>query len=337
MDFISDSGSENPSPGPGGMWVACLERITSSGLAPGMIEQTNCEEWSEQGLTSTLIALRSGDVLVPVIETYLEGATGPERTVIHLPGGTGGGLFQAMPAIPNRIRQLEGPGFAVQKPAEAWPEMQLLKRGLTIASVGYWGTQIRTMNIADEVDLAKADVRAVFDFYADGDGNDPPLIATSLGNHIALGALGEERLEQLEFLSIVPVMDGLQHHLANTARLARDAEPDELHGSWSRFQIFNRSEEGDEFKETRMQSVGEHMRRYLGKVDLPLRDFVPQSACSRTVLPSEDYRTREYLGRNPDPPPHILVWQGDHDLFKDAPDQMQALFREFAECLGRNS
>ncbi|KPF86978.1 hypothetical protein IP81_19230 [Novosphingobium sp. AAP83] len=56
------------------------------------------------------------------------------------------------------------------------------------------------------------------DYYRDSGGADLPLITIRLGNHLALAALGKGRIEKMNVLALVPMMDGLtiqlQAHIA---------------------------------------------------------------------------------------------------------------------------
>jgi hypothetical protein len=58
---------------------------------------------------------------------------------------------------------------------------------------------LRTLNAPDEFALSAQDVRLAVDYYRDKKGADLPLITVSLGDHLALAALGQERSKRWTF------------------------------------------------------------------------------------------------------------------------------------------
>jgi len=333
IERASTERADDPTGGLARAWMECTERLQ---LAEDQTRQRiTCTTMTGQGVRSTLLALRFGEGFVPVIESRAVDIASDGRVVVDVVGGPGDDPFYSNPAVTEQMvedfRQIDDINL-VGAIMEELPQYRLLQRGFTIASIGYWGTGIRTLNVPDEIELAIREVRSVIDYYRDELGREPALITTSLGNHLALGALGQDRLEAMQVLSLVPVMDGLQHHLEVASR--NDSDPDDpLHGDWIWRNIYIRSDAGVVFDHRRMQDRREFMREYVGAVDLPWRDMELESPCSTIVLGELDPRTSAYLARTGDPAPFVKVWPSDHDVFRGAPDRARGLFSEFAECL----
>lgn len=309
-------------------WINCLKRIAADRSDAG---RTECESWSYQGMTSTLAALRQDDYFVPVIETQIDGSDKKLGTVLHLVGGTGGQIFETNPAPPPEViesfKSIDG---AEYRGVTESPVMVFLEAGYTIASVGYWGTAFRTTDTPDEIDLAVQDVRIAWDFYENSSSAEPVLLTESLGNHIALEALGGGKLETLQNLANVPAIDGIQHMVEV---YQREVPVEDRDGKFTNFNIF--AERGGRyvFSERRMLSVDRVTQQFVGRKDLPLRDIRPKRACSRTILGSKDYRTRRYLKVTKELPEHIIVLNADHDVAKDAPEEERAIYQKFVDCI----
>lgn len=333
--LVENSQSENPTRGLGYDWLNCLERFQTE--ADKAANKVVCHTWTAQGVTSTLFALKFGNERVPVVESKLEGAGGNQRVIIDIQGGPGGLPFYSNPAMTDefveRIRR-NGMLELMGGPMEERPQYQIMKRGFTIASIGYWGMNIRTLHEPNEIELAIRDVKLATDYYSDLEGGDPPMITTSLGNHLALGALGQERLQEVNFLSLVPVMDGLQHHISRykDEKFAADTKGERF-GAWSSFNVYKRSGNDVIFEYSRMVPFFDFVTQFVGDHDLPWRVVSPKRVCSKIVLGSKDPRTTGYLAANEDLPRYLSVWDSDHDLFKDALSQSQTLFANYADCL----
>ncbi|MXP45327.1 hypothetical protein [Allopontixanthobacter sediminis] len=335
LQIVRDYRSDDPAMGLPFDWLNCLKRFQSGPVAPR--EKFPCETWVAQGVTSTLFALRIGDDSVPVVESRLSGATVDKRLVVDIVGGPGGTPFHSNPAMTDevvKVHRQRGMLKMLGGAMEDSPAYQVLQRGYTIASVGYWGTNIRTVQEPNEIKLAMRDVRLAIDYYRDELGRDPPLITFSLGNHLALGAIGKERLEGMNFLSLVPVMDGLQHHLAR-AKLenAKAKASGDFFGEWKRFSIYKRSGSQVTFDHSRNLELSNFGSRFFGQVDLPWHDVTPTCRCSKIVLGTKDPRTADYLAVNNKLPSFVKVWESDHDLNQGAPDQTRELFGDYADCL----
>ena len=338
---IKNSRSEEPKLRLPRDWHACAEGV--SRLADEGARRIECNTWTAQGVTSTLVALKVADALVPVVETRLEGTDYEGRIVVDVVGGPGGGPFQvergSTDEFYDRLGEA-GRGMVFWYDMRVSPYRSLMDRGFTIASVGYWGTNIRTLEVANEIELSFDDVRAAVDFYRDRTGAEPALITNSLGNHIALGGLGRDRLERMNMLAVVPVMDGLQHHLRRVRiesaeeRAQAEAKGD-LFGEWTTFNIYAKSETGIAFDHSRMLLLHDYVPRYVGGRDLAFRAVTPRAACSRIVLGSKDPRTRNYLAARPTPAQRMVILSADHDLAKDDPKSVRAIFADFAQCLPR--
>jgi len=328
--------SDQPQIGLASDWWECLKRQKESGDTPAT--RTICKTSTTNGLTSELIALKVDDQIVPVIESRLTDA-GPGPVLVEITGGPGGEPF-AVADAPTDKQIAEMREFGIKVNAIEWHAsyVRLLKRGFTIASIGYWGTGFRTLNAPDEMQLAIREVRSVIDHYRDREGTEPALLTTSLGNHLALGALGEERLEAMNFLALVPVMDGLQHHLrrvekemaaARTKAKATGAP----YGQWTAFHLYREGEGEKDFDQVRMLPLQDFFPRYAGAADYPWGAVQPTGPCSRIILGSKDPRTRGYLAAHDDVHDFITVLASDHDPFADAPIEMRAIFDRYADCL----
>jgi hypothetical protein len=331
--------SDRPTPGLGRDWVACLDTaVAQAGSAARRIE---CRSWTAQGVTSTLVALREGDVVVPVVESALAGGEGEGRIILEVVGGTGGEIFHSQEAITpeliERIRAAHGGKlpFVLMEQSAYFP---LLERGFTVASVGYWGTNLRTLDEAGEFALGARDVRIAFDHYAAAQGREPALLTESMGNHIALAALGEGRIETLDALALVPVMDGLRSHLARAQReRERAVAKGRKYGKWTNFNIFSRSGEAIVFDRSGFHPVHDHVPKYVGDADYPWRGVDLSGACSRLVLATKDPRTKDYLASTKRLPGFVTVLDSGHDIVADARDETRAIFAEFALCLTREA
>lgn len=320
-------------------WHACVGGVAR--LADKNASRIECDTWTAQGVTSTLVALRQGDAFVPVVESRLEIASDDGRYVVDVVGGPGGEPFLVERGTTDEyFDRLKHAGHTpkIWSDMRVSPYRQLMGRGFTIASVGYWGTNIRTLQAPDEIEMAFADVATAVGFYRDRVGAEPALVTTSLGNHIALGALGRERLEQMNVLAVVPVMDGLQHHLRR-ARLesaeerAQAEAKGELFGPWKPFNIYKNTDSGIAFDHSQVLPLHDYMPRYVGSYDLAFGEIRPRGACSRIVLGSKDPRTRDYLAARARRTKRLIVLNADHDLAKDDPQSVRAIFRDFAQCL----
>jgi|GEM_PF-1572499 len=338
---IKNSRSEEPKLRLPRDWHACAEGVAR--LADEGTQRIECDTWTAQGVTSTLVALKVADALVPVVETRLEGTDDEGRIVVDVVGGPGGGPFQvdrgATDEFYDRLGEA-GRGMVFWRDMRVSPYRYLMDRGFTIASVGYWGTNIRTLQAPNEIELAFEDVGTTVDFYRDRAGAEPALVTTSLGNHLALGALGRERLERMDVLAVVPVMDGLQHHLRRvrlgSARERAKAEADdELFGEWMVFNIYRRSGDTIIFDQSRYLPLHDYSPRYVGKHDLAWKDIMPKGKCSRILLGTIDPRTRDYLKDKKDLPSFVIVLPADHDLALEAPEDVRGLFFDYADCLAR--
>jgi hypothetical protein len=288
-----------------------------------------------------LIALQLGEQRIPVVESRLAGVTSAGPVVLDIQGGPGGVPFLVSEdASDERISRMRRSRMNDWLPEDIGqsPNQQLLERGYTIASIGYWGMNLRTLNAPDEFALAAKDVRLALDYYRDKKGADLPLITVSLGNHLALAALGKERIQQMDVLALVPVMDGLQHHL-KVALSAKAVEKEKvesaghLYGDWAPFNIYKRSIDGLRFDQSRLLPFDEFVSRFIGNADFPWKGMTPRMPCSKVVLGSKDPRTLDYLANVKDLPDFVIALDADHNLFKDAPDRSKELFAEFADCI----
>ncbi|MEP5725831.1 MAG: hypothetical protein ABJ311_05405 [Erythrobacter sp.] len=274
---------------------------------------------------------------MPIVETRLANSKESDRILLHVVGGPGEQPFHVNPAMTEqflaRIRRDKlSDLFRGELRQSAY--YQVLKRGYTIASVGYWGTHIRTVEAPDEIALAIDDVTRAVDFYSDNDGKAPPMIMESLGNHLALGALGRERLETMQVLALVPVMDGLQHHIARIKEEhAEKIANEEPIGEWVYFNIFKRVDEATNFDHSRLVRMLGYISRFVGDADLPWRNVSLKDKCSSIALGTEDPRTKNFLAAEENLPSFVKVWEADHNLFEDVPEEMQNLFAEYADCL----
>jgi hypothetical protein len=288
-----------------------------------------------------LIALQLGKQRVPVVESRLARVASAGPVVLDIQGGPGGAPFLVSEgASDERVSQLRRSRLNDWLPEDIRqsPYHQLLERGYTIASIGYWGMNLRTLNAPNEFDIAARDVRMAVDFYSDKQGADLPLITVSLGNHLALAALGKERIEEMDVLALVPVMAGLQHHLKRAlSAMAADKDKAEaaghLYGDWASFNIYKQSSDGLKFDQSRMLPFDEFASRFIGNADFPWKGVTPRRTCSKIVLGSKDPRTLEYLASVEDIPDFVIALNADHNLFKDAADRSRAIFSEFADCI----
>lgn len=331
--MIAMTRSEKPDIGLPADWIACLERA-----GPDAPSRTICTTTTTQGLTSELVAIKDGDRIVPVIETRLADAA-PGPVIIDLVGGPGGRPFHAEDIIPpDVVAKWRRMGLTSDGQGRQPAYLRLVQRGFTIASVSYWGTAMRTLEAPDEMQLAIREVRAVVDHYRDRDGAEPALITTSLGNHLALGALGQARLEGMDVLALVPVMDGLQHHLRRVAKEnARQREEARASGKpfgqWTMFHIYKDRGAQRTFDHAGMLGMDEYVPRYMGKADYPWKGVRPSGPCTRIVLGDRDPRTRDFLAANRTLPPFITVLPADHDLFADAGKAMLLIVERYGDCL----
>lgn len=337
--FVETSYSENPGSGLPHDWLDCQERyLTEEEKAA---ERLGCRSWTAQGVTSTLVGLRMGDTRVPLVESRLESTEDGGPIVIEIVGGPGDPPFHVNEFLTEEhVASLQRKGAVgiLNGVVSKTPEYQLLQRGFTIVSVGYWGTHIRTLNAPDEFQLGQADVRSVVDFYRDRLGEDPPLVTVSLGNHLTLAAMGKERIQQMNVLSIVPVMDGLQSHLqralAKHAGKREKAKAEgELYGDFRSFNVYRQSETGIEFDYSQMLAMLDVVPQYIGDADHAWRDIVPQNPCSRIVLGTKDYRTADYLKAHDSLPEFVQVLEADHHLSVDQPQQTRDVYAAFADCI----
>lgn len=328
--------SDKPGPGLPSAWFNCLRRL--GGGANFKANRVVCETWTFEGLQSDLVALRIGDKVVPVLESKSR-LNGNGKVVVDVTGGPGGHPFYVKSFFSGeQLEKFRRAGFVRFGVESISAYIWLLDRGFTLVSVGYWGTNFRILNVQSEIDLAIADVATAYEFYREAEGSDPPLIMTSLGNHLVLGALGRTRLEQVPFLSVVPAMDGLQDHLTRKQaefehERLKDNGKSKISGSWTSVNIYARTEQGFDFGESRMISMSEFVPRFIGKADLPLNGLTPEHACSRIVLGTRDPRTAGYLARNHAQPDFISVLDANHDVFEDSPERMREIFEDYANCL----
>lgn len=326
---IAMTWSDKPDTGLPADWIACLERAGAA--APS---RTICTTTTANGLTSELVAIKTGNSIVPVIETRrVDAAPGP--VIIELVGGPGGSPFHIEDILPAAaVAEWRRLGFTVNGRVKQAAYLRLLQRGFTIASIGYWGTAMRTLDAPDEMQLAIGEVRAVVDYYRDRDGAEPALITTSLGNHLALGALGQARLEGMDVLALVPVMDGLQHNLRRVAKEREEARASgKPVGQWTTFQVYKDRGGQRTFDHAGMLGMIEYVPRYMGKADYPWTDVRPSGPCSRIILGDRDPRTRDFLAANRTLPPFITLLPADHDLFADAGKAMLPIVERYGDCL----
>jgi len=214
------------------------------------------------------------------------------------------------------------------------PQYQLMQRGFTIASLGYWGMSIRTLNEHDEIELAVQDVRLALNYYRDQLGKDPPLITASLGNHLVLGAIGQNRLENANVLALVPVMDGLQHHISRfVPEMVKTEAENGGHQGYAFYNVYTRSDNGVEFDHSRALRSGDFAVQFFGDADYGWRDVSLSGSCSKVILGSEDPRTKADLEANNDLPSFIEVWDSGHDIVQDAPEQTRRAYADYANCL----
>lgn len=334
--LIAMTRSDEPQSGLATDWLECL-KPQKEGVGT-LATRTICKTSTRNGLTSELIALEIDDQVVPVIESRLTDArSGP--VIVEITGGPGGKPFAVDDALTEKqVAEMRDLGIKVNGIDRHASYVSLLNRGFTIASIGYWGTNFRTLNTPDEMQLAIREVRTVIDHYRDREGAEPALLTGSLGNHLALGALGEERLEAINFLALVPVMDGLQHHLRRFEKGTADARTrakatGEPYGEWKVFHLYKETKNGKDFDQLRMLPVHDFFPQYAGTADFPWSAIRPIGPCSRIILGSKDPRTRGYLAARDGLPQFITVLASDHDLFADAPIEMQAIFDRYSDCL----
>ena len=344
--IVQGLGSVNPSPGVAEKWLNCLERIRAQSAVPP--ERTECETWTSGGVVTSLVGLAGNGDPLPVLESKVEGVVGNGSFIINVIGGPGERPFNAEKEVDEatRKRAIElkksaGDGLGrviVPKRMRELPEYELMMLGFTVVSVLYWGTSTRTLREENEFKRAALEVSHAVDFYYNETGREPTLVNQSLGNHLTVAALGSERLSKMQVLSLVPVMDGLQHHLVRVAREneseRRKAEAEgKLFGPWSPFNIYQRENAKSRFFEARMVDKSEYIPRYIGSADFPFYDVKHGGKCSKIVLGSKDPRTRDYLAKNKTLPDYIQVWDSDHNIFHGAPAKSKQLYSDFADCL----
>jgi hypothetical protein len=342
-DTVEKSFSKQPTSDLAYDWVVCLE---GSQLRNGNSKtRFECDSWTTQGVTSTLIALEIGGERIPVVESTIADAVSNGRIVIHLEGGPGGMPFHTDRTMTDAIvAQKRKIPFGMIDGRTRMPlvsemgEYELLKRGFTIVSIAYWGTRVRTLEEVGEFALAKDEVRSVIDHYRQYTGDQPALVTNSLGNHLALAALGKEQIEASRILALVPVMDGLQHHLTRALAVLEDqiekAESEgKLGGDWGTFNVFKRTEGKPSFDHSRMLAVHEYAARYLLEADYPWKGINLKGKCATIVLGRKDPRTRDYVDVSADLPPFVQVWDTNHYLLPEAPEKTRQLFADFGDCL----
>lgn len=333
---ISMAHSDEPESGLASDWWECLKRQKDGGGT--LVTRTVCKTSTTRGFTSELIALKIDDEIVPVIESRLTDAE-PGPVVVEITGGPGGKPFAVDDTLTDKqIAEMRDLGIEVNGQDLRASYVRLLKRGFTIASIGYLGNSFRTLNSPDEIQLAIREVRTVIDHYRNRDHAEPALLTISLGNHLALGALGEERLEAMNFLALVPAMDGLQHHLRRLARETAEARTKakatgEPYGHWIVFHLYSETKGEKKFGQLRMLALDDFFPRYAGAADFPWSVIRPRGPCARVILGSKDPRTRGYLNARNELPQFVSVLASDHDLFADAPKEMHAIFDQYADCL----
>lgn len=340
-DLIATSRTEHPQRGLGRDWFDCQVRYSSEeNKAPNRVV---CKAWTKQGVTSTLIALKFGAQWVPVVETRLADTVGGGPVVLDIQGGPGDEPFHVnrgvIDELDARLRRYRTDDRLPDDIRQS-PYYQLLERGYTVASIGYWGMNLRTLNAPDEFDIAARDVRMAVDYYRGSRGADLSLITASLGNHLALAALGKDRIEKMNVLALVPVMDGLQHHLKRiipdiAKKKAKSDEDVHLFGTWTFFNIYRQSGTGVKFDHSRMLRMHEFVPTYIGDADFPWKEVTPAKPCSKILLGDKDPRTLAYLNSANDLPDFVSVLKADHNLFEDEPGRLQTLFAEFADCLAK--
>lgn len=332
---VAASRSEHPQTGLASDWLDCLQHELPN--APEDAERIECETWSAQGVTSTIIALKLGNDYVPVVESRLARARVDNGPIVHIAGGPGNAPFHVDASMDiARLERLQGGDttFLSREDMKASPYRELLGRGYTIASIGYLGTSTRSLEVPDEIQLAIDEVRQVVDYYRDRIGEEPPLVTFSLGNHLLLGAMGQERLEQLDVLALVPVMDGLQHHISRLQREVARAQSLRLFGGeWTEFNLYRREEDALAFDHSRLVALHDLVPSFIGEADLAWSEVTLRTPCSQLVLGSEDPRTLEYLAENENLPPFITVLSAGHDLAYDAPEDTRDIFRTYAQCI----
>ncbi len=111
-DLIATSRSEHPQSGLGHDWFDCQVRSwAEENKAPHRVV---CKAWTEQGVSSSLIALKFGAHWVPVVETRLAGTVGGGPVVLDIQGGPGGEPFHVNEGMTDeRIARLRRNGFNV--------------------------------------------------------------------------------------------------------------------------------------------------------------------------------------------------------------------------------
>ena len=326
--------SDEPGGGLAPAWAICLEKLQASdGDLP---ERIICNTRAGQGVTSALVALQLDGKFIPVVESQIADVAIEGRLVVDVVGGPGDDPFYSNAAVTaEMVEKFRGNEqiSVVGGIMEERPHYQLMQRGFTIASVAYWGTSVRTLAEADEIGSAIGEVGSVINYYRDRMGREPPMVTGSLGNHLVLGALGKERLETMQVLSLVPAMDGLQHHLVRVTADEAWTSPDVLKGDWVWRNIYRREGDRMAFDHRRMIDQREFIPRYIGDADYPWRELELKDPCSTIVLGDKDPRTSDYLADRESLPSNVQVWMANHSLLQEVPDQARALFAEFADCL----
>ena len=338
--------SDVPSSGLADDWVDCVENFVSR--ADANATRVECRSWSVQGVRVSMVALRTKVGLVPVLESRAEDYASNGITLVDVVGGPGGAPF-ALDEMHSRewvkkMRKTFGPaqgqeGFRFNaRLVEEIAYFQALKRGFTIASIGYWGTNVRTLKEPDEFQLAASDVRAAINHYRDASGAEPPIFATSLGTHLTLAAIGAQRLETMHVFANVPVMTGLQSHLRRITKIRQQrlAEGKDV-GGWSTFNVYERSKEGFVFEYKKMLPLHEYITAFTGDADYPWEDFNPTSPCSRIVLGLDDPRTKDYFEQTPSwsSEGYIIAVTADHDIEREVPEIMRDQVAFFSDCVLR--
>lgn len=315
-------------------WANCLDHLeTLAGSAP---VRFTCQVLEGQGVSSRLVALAFDGEFVAVIESSIPEVATTDRIVVDVVGGPGDDPFYSNPSVTKELVERYRGNDTIRLHAgliEETPHYEMMARGFTVASIAYWGTSVRALDEPDEIGSAIREVGLVIDYYRDELGREPPLITGSLGNHLVLGALGKERVEAMQVLSLVPVMGGLQHHLAKITSEESWTSPDALKGQWVWRNIYRREGDRMAFDHRRMIDQRELIPQYIGDADYPWRELKLGGACSTIVLGEKDPRTLDYLAERESLPSNLQVWNTDHSLLHEAPEQARALFAKFADCL----
>lgn len=293
------------------LWHECEVFLTRSAKPPGS-ESFLCGTWSDGDLRFSLRAVESTRSYLPFVVLERSGVSQDGPVIVHLIGG---------PAVT--------PMAQIAKREIVFSA--LLDAGATAVAPGYFGTSLRTIYPAPELQAAEDDVEVMLNLLASSyEGRQIVILAESLGGHIASSALADNPTTPALLLS--PVLAGSEAAL-EYLRTRRSEESRRMNRTIARRYV--RTDGRYVFTEYDLIRTFDHLERFFAEKPAGPPD-AGRHPCSRIVVGTAD-ELALFQSESLSSAKIVRVPGGTHNLYLSAPEALERISKEFFACVERTT